>query len=725
MFDELHALCDDAAGRRGARARSSSPAPGAGFCPGLDLDEADDAAGHEPARDDARPAALGRRVREVPRAAAAGDRGGQRRGRRRRARARARRRHPPRLAGGALQRRLRAHRPVGRRRRRRRGRCRASSASATPPRSCSRAASSTPTRRRGSGSSTASSPPTRCSTRRSSWPSEIAANTPFGVTLTKRVLNANVDAGSLSQAVEVENRGQTLATRGADFARGARRLPREARRRSSPALDVPWPAAHGRHRVAGHLGAGDGRGRRRRRRGRARRRLGARSSTTARRRSRSPRWRTAPRAARVGTAIAYGVGRSPLTLAAEARDLDELSDGRFVLGLGNGTRRMISDWHGPTRRRRPCGWRSWCRCCAGCGACTRGRSTTRAASTGCSFRPTGELPPPLRERIPIYTAGVNPRMVETAGRVADGLLGHTLFTAGYLAGRGAAGDRARRRARPAATLARRARRARWSSRRSHEDAGAGAARGRRPDRLLLPRRRPTPALLERQRLRRRGRGDPRRPSRRGDLEAMVAAVLRADGRRARRRRHRRRTCAPRLRRYEGLLDHAILYAPSYRLSAGARAREHARADRGGAGVSDTLDGVPALSALRYAPSSRPATPSGRSPSRSRRRPPTGCGASSARAPPAGSRRRGCCRCSRCACCAARCGGSSPAACSRGSASSRTRESARRRRDRRRRVGRALSPGRDHGLFTSFTFALRHEGALAAVVEWTILDPATA
>lgn len=46
---------------------------------------------------------------------------------------------------------------------------------------------------------------------------QIAANTPFGVTLTKRVLNANVDAGSLTQAVELENRGQTLATRGADF----------------------------------------------------------------------------------------------------------------------------------------------------------------------------------------------------------------------------------------------------------------------------------------------------------------------------------------------------------------------------------------------------------------------------------------------------------------------------------------------------------------------------
>jgi alkanesulfonate monooxygenase SsuD/methylene tetrahydromethanopterin reductase-like flavin-dependent oxidoreductase (luciferase family) len=48
----------------------------------------------------------------------------------------------------------------------------------------------------------------------------------------------------------------------------------------------------------------------------------------------------------LGTGILYGVGRSPLMLAAEARDLDELSHGRFVLGIGNGTRRMISDWHG-------------------------------------------------------------------------------------------------------------------------------------------------------------------------------------------------------------------------------------------------------------------------------------------------------------------------------------------------------------------------------------------
>ena len=42
--------------------------------------------------------------------------------------------------------------------------------------------------------------------------------------------------------------------------------------------------------------------------------------------------------------------------------------------------------------------------------------------------PTAEADPPLRRGIPIFTAGVNPRMVEVAGRVADGFLGHPLFT---------------------------------------------------------------------------------------------------------------------------------------------------------------------------------------------------------------------------------------------------------------------------------------------------------
>jgi probable F420-dependent oxidoreductase len=134
----------------------------------------------------------------------------------------------------------------------------------------------------------------------------------------------------------------------------------------------------------------------------------------------------------VGSAIAYGAGRSPLVLAAEARDLDELADGRLVLGLGTGTRRMLGDWLGvdpaapalrmeelvPLLRRL---WRLHEEPVAHDGRFYR-----------LHLRATGDVLPPLRARVPIYTAGVNPRMVEVAGRVSDGLLGHPLCGLDYL-----------------------------------------------------------------------------------------------------------------------------------------------------------------------------------------------------------------------------------------------------------------------------------------------------
>lgn len=46
---------------------------------------------------------------------------------------------------------------------------------------------------------------------------QIAANSPFGVRLTKQVVQTNVDAPSLQSAVELENRNQVLATRTEDM----------------------------------------------------------------------------------------------------------------------------------------------------------------------------------------------------------------------------------------------------------------------------------------------------------------------------------------------------------------------------------------------------------------------------------------------------------------------------------------------------------------------------
>ena len=264
---------------------------------------------------------------------------------------------------------------------------------------------------------------------------------------------------------------------------------------------------------------------------------------------------------RIGTAIAYGVGRSPLTLAAEARDLDEIADGRFVLGLGNGTRRMISDWHGQdpeapaVRMEELVGLvrRLW--------RLHEGPIAHDGRFYRLHIAPTGDLLPPLRERIPIYTAGVNPRMIETAGRVADGLLGHTLFTTGYIEdvvlpaiARGAAhagrdpGEIA------IASLV-------FAS--VHEN--AEQARREVAAQIAFYASAKTYApILEQTGFASEGEAI-RTAFAAGDLDAMVGAVsermidaLAVAGTPA-------DVCGA-LRRYEGLLDHIILYTPSFRLS---------------------------------------------------------------------------------------------------------------------------------------------------------------
>jgi probable F420-dependent oxidoreductase len=273
---------------------------------------------------------------------------------------------------------------------------------------------------------------------------------------------------------------------------------------------------------------------------------------------------------RVGTAIAYGVGRSPLTLAAEARDLDELSGGRFVLGLGNGTRRMISDWHGldpdaPAVRMEelvPLVRRLW--------RMHEGPINHEGRFYRVSFRATGELAPPTRE-IPIYTAGVNPRMIETAGRVADGLLGHTLFTTGYIEDV----------VRPAIQ-----RGAAHAGRSPAEIEVASLVFAAAADDVEQARRevasqiafyasaKTYAPLLQRIGFAAEGAAI-RDAFRSRDGDAMVAAVsdsmidaLAVAGTPAEIRAG--------LRRYEGLLDHAILYVPSFRVSA-ERVRESALA----------------------------------------------------------------------------------------------------------------------------------------------------
>lgn len=131
---------------------------------------------------------------------------------------------------------------------------------------------------------------------------------------------------------------------------------------------------------------------------------------------------------RIGTGIANAFTRSPLLHASAAMDLDELSDGRMVLGLGSATRRMNQDWYdvpfsAPAPRMEEL------------------VNLIRAAigaQGGMGFRwegkhwninvPIYSRPKAAREAVPIWVAAVNRGMIAAAGRAADGLVGHPIAT---------------------------------------------------------------------------------------------------------------------------------------------------------------------------------------------------------------------------------------------------------------------------------------------------------
>ncbi|HEU0023310.1 MAG TPA: LLM class flavin-dependent oxidoreductase [Thermoleophilaceae bacterium] len=133
----------------------------------------------------------------------------------------------------------------------------------------------------------------------------------------------------------------------------------------------------------------------------------------------------------VGSAIAYAFGRTPLVLAAEARDLDDLSDGRLILGLGTGTPKMQRDWHGLDGEHSAGRMEELVPLLRRLLRLHEGPLEHEGRFYRAVVTPTAPVAPPRRADLPIYMGGVNPRMVEAAGAVADGLVGHPLFTPEY------------------------------------------------------------------------------------------------------------------------------------------------------------------------------------------------------------------------------------------------------------------------------------------------------
>jgi probable F420-dependent oxidoreductase len=134
----------------------------------------------------------------------------------------------------------------------------------------------------------------------------------------------------------------------------------------------------------------------------------------------------------VGTDIALAFPRSPTITAMTTRDLAELSGGRFILGLGTQVKRVNEQRFGvafehpaPKIAEAVEAIRAVLRTFGGEPVDHRGRfySITMPPFPGAGPAPGG---------VPIYLAAVNLVMAETAGRVADGVLGHPMTSPEYM-----------------------------------------------------------------------------------------------------------------------------------------------------------------------------------------------------------------------------------------------------------------------------------------------------
>jgi alkanesulfonate monooxygenase SsuD/methylene tetrahydromethanopterin reductase-like flavin-dependent oxidoreductase (luciferase family) len=125
--------------------------------------------------------------------------------------------------------------------------------------------------------------------------------------------------------------------------------------------------------------------------------------------------------------------RTPLLAASGAMDVDEITGGRVILGLGSGTRSMNEKWYSirfdepPAPRIKE--------------AIALVRAAI-AAQKGGGLRFSGKYyqieipqyarPGAARPEIPIYLAAVNRGMIRAAAACADGLVGHPIFTRRYI-----------------------------------------------------------------------------------------------------------------------------------------------------------------------------------------------------------------------------------------------------------------------------------------------------
>lgn len=132
----------------------------------------------------------------------------------------------------------------------------------------------------------------------------------------------------------------------------------------------------------------------------------------------------------IGTYILNAYARSPWLAAMSAVDLDELSGGRLVLGVGTGNKHINEVWQGVPQQRPLRKMEQYVSVLRRAVATRAGEELDYAGDMH-AMRWTPAVPP-LRPAIPVFLAAVFPGMVSVAARVADGIALGALLSPEYI-----------------------------------------------------------------------------------------------------------------------------------------------------------------------------------------------------------------------------------------------------------------------------------------------------
>jgi probable F420-dependent oxidoreductase len=131
----------------------------------------------------------------------------------------------------------------------------------------------------------------------------------------------------------------------------------------------------------------------------------------------------------VATGIAIAGTRSPFETAMAAIDVDRISEGRFILGLGSSAPAWTADIFGTDEYKPIAHLRDTVSAVRHIIAgAHKGLEPYEGTYYRASFKELKPIDPPVRTEIPIWVAALREKLLRTGVEIADGVIGHPMWS---------------------------------------------------------------------------------------------------------------------------------------------------------------------------------------------------------------------------------------------------------------------------------------------------------